>query len=306
MKGGRKALPNGRSKGEAKHIRIYWWAFKSPAYRSLSCHARCVLEEMLFLHDGKNNGAIPASIRFLMERVHAGPHQVTRALAELEHKGFITRTRHGSFCHKTGARNGEATTWCITMLEGSAGEQPTKDFMRWDGSEPASEKQTTVTTPVTPRYHVGNRRADSGAKNGQSVTTSVTVKPDFGPPTVTTPVTSIVNHVEGREADPPTLESNESNPPDMRAPPAAVDKWEGHEAPKPRALTMADALAAPNISPRHRKPIEFAPGAIAASAARIGIPRIGASGPTADDMRRSAARIGMPLKVPTPTTPVLQ
>jgi hypothetical protein len=134
----------GRSKRDAKHIRIYWWCFKSPAYRSLSCYARCVLEELLFVYNGQNNGSIPGSVRFLKERLNAGTDQVRRALAELVEKGFVRATLKGGFNHKTGARKGEATTWHVTLLAGPNGELATKDFMRWQEPEPTAKKQTTV------------------------------------------------------------------------------------------------------------------------------------------------------------------
>jgi hypothetical protein len=37
---------------DSKHVRLYWWLLKSDAYRSLSCHARCALTELLFVHNG--------------------------------------------------------------------------------------------------------------------------------------------------------------------------------------------------------------------------------------------------------------
>lgn len=130
-------LRQGRS-SQAKHLRIYWWMFNSPAYRSLDCTCRCGLHELMFNHNGRNNGDIIGSIRWLRDRLGVGINTAIRVYATLQQRGFIKVSVKGGFDWKAGARKGEATRWHLTMIEGPNGEKPTKDFMTW-----VPEKQTT-------------------------------------------------------------------------------------------------------------------------------------------------------------------
>ena len=190
-KSGRRTLASRNNRSDAKHIRIYWWAFNSPAYRSLSCYARCALDELLFTHNGDNNGSIPGSVRWLSERLNISVNTVRRALDELVGKGFIKATVKGSFNCKLGARKGEATTWHLTMLDGPNGDLATKDFMRWQGFV---TKQTTVSPGDTPCITTRYRQGESDSKKPKSVSPHDTVNPVVSLPTVSPRDTSIVYH----------------------------------------------------------------------------------------------------------------
>jgi len=120
----RKVRRDGRSAGEPRHVRHYLWMLDSPAYRSLSCPARCLLVELYALHNGVNNGELYLSVREAARRLGVGNTTAWRAFGELEAKGFIRARQRGSFDWKAGL----ATCWILTEF-GFAGALPSKDFM---------------------------------------------------------------------------------------------------------------------------------------------------------------------------------
>lgn len=111
----------------------------SPAYRSLSCHARCLLVELGRRYTGENNGNIPMSVREAARLLGAGKNTAQKAFSELEDRGFIRPNVKGAFTFK--ARH--ATTWILTEYK-HGDERATKDFMKW---KPTPIKQK----PVSPR-----------------------------------------------------------------------------------------------------------------------------------------------------------
>lgn len=131
-----KVNATGRSTHEGKHIRDYEWMLASPAYRSLSCVARCILQELKRLYNGSNNGDLFLGVRNAGERVHAHKDTAGRAFRELEERGFIRPRIKSGFNWK----RGQATTWILAEFE-FAGQLPTKDFMRW---QPPAEIQNAV------------------------------------------------------------------------------------------------------------------------------------------------------------------
>ena len=116
----------GRRKGEPKHVRQYEWMLACPAYRSLSCPARCLLVELGRRYNGHNNGNIPLSVREAANLLGTGKNQAMRAFRDLEDRGFIRPHIKGAFTLK--ARH--ATTWILAEF-GYRGERPSKDFMKW-------------------------------------------------------------------------------------------------------------------------------------------------------------------------------
>jgi len=117
-------LKYGRT-SEVRHVRLYHWMLKSPAFESLSVGARSLLVEIMKRHNGLNNGEISFSQREAGEGLGCSKNTATKWFWELENKGFIVATQRGSFHQKVR----HATTWRLTMLE-CDGKQATKDFMR--------------------------------------------------------------------------------------------------------------------------------------------------------------------------------
>lgn len=119
-----KADRKGRTKTEPKHFRTYRWEFESPAYRSLCCYSRCLLDEFKYRYNGKDNGSLPLSLSEAMKRLSIGRKAAERAFWELQDRGFIRCTRKGLYTVK------DAAEWALTEYP-IGDELPSKDFMKW-------------------------------------------------------------------------------------------------------------------------------------------------------------------------------
>ncbi len=129
MAKGSKVNAKGRNDG-AKHVRMYWWLLDSPAYRHLSCYGRALLIEIIYRHNGENNGRVLMSVREAADRLGVAFNTALKALAELQDKGFIRLAKAGSFTLK----RRHATEWTLTMF--TVGDnKPTKDFINWKPPE---------------------------------------------------------------------------------------------------------------------------------------------------------------------------
>ncbi len=152
MARGGKTNAKGRNP-EAKHVRMYWWLLDCPAYRHLSCYGRALLVEVIYRHNGENNGLILMSVREAADRLGIAPNTAWKALTELQDKGFIRTAKAGSFTLK----QRHSTEWTLTMF--AVGDiKPTKDFMNWK----PPEKQITV----SPRATDGITSCDRGPLQG--------------------------------------------------------------------------------------------------------------------------------------------
>jgi GNAT superfamily N-acetyltransferase len=128
----RKTDKRGRSVGNDSHARFYFWEWQSPAFRSLSPAARCLLLELKMLHNGRNNGSLFLSVREAARRVGVGKNLAEKTFAELRDRGFIRPNAVGAFNLKAGARCGMATSWVLTEFPvGEAAGAGSRDFMRW-------------------------------------------------------------------------------------------------------------------------------------------------------------------------------
>jgi hypothetical protein len=109
----------GRSKGEARHIRLYHWLLASPAWRSLKPVERAAYVDIASRYAG---------------------HGSNKALQE---RGFIVLTKRGAFSLKLR----HATEWRRTEFPCDVTHAvPSKDFMRWQ----EIQKTVLVTLPSDP------------------------------------------------------------------------------------------------------------------------------------------------------------
>lgn len=99
---------------------------KTAAWRSLGPIARVIYVELAQRYNGSNNGEISLSVREAARLVHVAKDTASKALHELEAKGFIKSNVCGSFNFKLGL----ATTWILTEFE-LDGNPPTKEFFSW-------------------------------------------------------------------------------------------------------------------------------------------------------------------------------
>jgi hypothetical protein len=113
---------------DAKHVRLYDYMLKSPAYLSLGSPARAVLIEIARVYDGMNNGRLGMSVRTLAERCRIARGTAMEALKELQDRGFIECVQVGSFTRKVR----HASEWRLTWQTCDVSETPPdKPFMRW-------------------------------------------------------------------------------------------------------------------------------------------------------------------------------
>ncbi len=143
-----KVNATGRSTGEARHVRLYEWELRSPAFRSLSCAARCLLLELKRRHIGTNNGYIPLSVREAADLLNRSRSKVQGVFAELQTKGFIRPRQKGSFDLKIR----HSTDWILGEYPFGA-KAATKEFMSWR----PDEKQKPVPLRVTDSTPQGDR-----------------------------------------------------------------------------------------------------------------------------------------------------
>jgi hypothetical protein len=124
----------------------------SPAWRAMSHGARSLYVALRARYsiNSHNNGRIYLSQRQAAREVGSGYNSIARWFRELQHFGFIVQTKGGSL-----GLNGKGTAphWRLTELGTRVGgelENPTNDFLRWDGT-PFEDK--TRPRKGAPRRH---------------------------------------------------------------------------------------------------------------------------------------------------------
>lgn len=137
---GSKINSKGRTKRYEKHVRLYRHLLESAAYKSLSCYGRAALIELMYRHDGTNNGRVPLSVRETASKLGIADKTAQKALQEVCEKGFTHVTRIGSFDRKIR----HATEWALAM-EPIGDKSATKEFMRW---QPPEKQNTVVRRPT--------------------------------------------------------------------------------------------------------------------------------------------------------------
>ncbi|WP_374330435.1 hypothetical protein [Aestuariivirga sp.] len=184
----RKHNKTGRSKGESRHVRLYHWMIKSPAWEHSSTLGRAIYIELAgrYAGEGSNNGRIAYSVREVADTFKVSPATASRAFRELEEKGFISCITKGGFSRKVR----HATEWRLTEFRCDVtGEMASKDFMRWVPSVPVVKQKMQNTVPVVKQaVPVVKQYGASGetieGKRGPDGASGETINPDFGPSTV--------------------------------------------------------------------------------------------------------------------------
>lgn len=137
----------GRSKVEARHVRLYHSMLVCPAWFALSPNERCVYIEIAQRYNGANNGFIAYAVREGADALRLSKNTVARCIERLIALGFLEIVVKGSFNFK----KGHATEYRLTDFACNRTNQlPSKTFMRW-GREQRKEKSTvspgTATVP---------------------------------------------------------------------------------------------------------------------------------------------------------------
>jgi len=127
--------PRKDSKG-ARHVRLYHYMLRSPAWQSLTANARCIYLEMAARYGGvgSNNGRIPYACREAKASLNIGQTTAIRAIWELEDRGFIVAVKKGAFSLK----KKHATEWRLTEFPCDVTNTliGSKEYMRWQPAPP--------------------------------------------------------------------------------------------------------------------------------------------------------------------------
>src|SRR5215831_9664326 len=125
-----------RQKKEAhkpdRHVRLYHWLMRSPAWRALPATSRALYAELAKHYHGTNNGKIGYSARQAAKDLHISTKTASRHFPILTERGFIHPMKRGAFSLK----ERHATEWRMTEFTCDVtGAAPTKDFMRWQPNQ---------------------------------------------------------------------------------------------------------------------------------------------------------------------------
>lgn len=138
--------PNAKGRNEKsseKFVQLPDSILRSPAYRSLSVNARALLVELIWLFNGKNNGALWLSVRSAAARIGRIDTKATAdAFAELMRVGFIALTKDAYFSIKASDAS-RARCWRLTWIYDHANKKPaTFDFKTFvpDAGSPSAKR----------------------------------------------------------------------------------------------------------------------------------------------------------------------
>lgn len=111
-----------------RHVRLFHWMMKSPAWRTLPPAGRALYIEMAFRYNGSNNGKIGYSVREAAHDLNIAKDTAGKMFQELEERGFIETARRSAFSCK--ARY--SREWRLTEFECHVTKaSPSKKFMTW-------------------------------------------------------------------------------------------------------------------------------------------------------------------------------
>lgn len=120
-------------KRPGQYIRKWADWFDSPAYRSLNCTARCLLEEFQILYRPDRTGIVLPVAR-AASRLGVCENTVRQAFADLRERGFIALVEDASYIA------GRARTYRLT-IEPLDGREPTDEWRDWqEGNETSGAK----------------------------------------------------------------------------------------------------------------------------------------------------------------------
>jgi hypothetical protein len=143
VKASHRADRTGRSKGTGRFVQLHNYVLESAAWRSLTLPARCALVEILRVYNGANNGQLGMAVRYLAERLRCGKTTASRALEELEQKGFIGVQKVGVFGRPMGSE------YYVTLYRNDVNfEPPSKPFMKWREASPVPSQTSAVPPQV--------------------------------------------------------------------------------------------------------------------------------------------------------------
>lgn len=144
-----------KRKGAQKHVRLYEWLLRSPAWRALTPNERAAYIELKRRYDGFNNGRIGLGERELAMSLNIGRDTARRALRGLIEKGFVSIATPSGFNRK----DRTATEWRLAEEKCDlSGALASKDFMKWRPEEKTTGAFSTR-TGASQVHHVREKEA---------------------------------------------------------------------------------------------------------------------------------------------------
>ena len=153
MRGGRKSGP--------PFVQLPHYIKHSAAYHGLSVYARALLIELIYRHNGGNNGLICLGVREVMYELGSGSATVCRAMQEVDDAGLARPTKVGAW------RGKQATEWRLMWIRcEKTGDLPVK---QWQRREPYSEFRSRSTKGPLQKHREGLRSAREAQKRNSSM-----------------------------------------------------------------------------------------------------------------------------------------
>jgi hypothetical protein len=114
------------------YVTLREYMFKSPAWGSLDCVARCLYIEIARRYRGpnSNNGKIPYSVREAAAALRISKDTANRAMVALQDRGFLKITKDSGF----NIKGRVSREWLLTEFsDDRTGKHvpPSKEFMVW-------------------------------------------------------------------------------------------------------------------------------------------------------------------------------
>jgi len=138
-------------------INLHRGVTNSPAWKALTCEARCLILAVWERHNGTNNGCIPLSHREARLALGVGNDKTARAFRQAQEHGFLIEREKGSFNWKVGAGEGRATEWELTT-EPCEGKPAKCNYRAW-------QIQNAVPNAGTNGTQCGNRSNKTDTAN---------------------------------------------------------------------------------------------------------------------------------------------
>jgi hypothetical protein len=159
----KKHDPRGRSTYDTPHYRLHRWLSQTDAWKALNGNEKAIYCDIgtRYLGPGKNNGAIPYSVREAATCARVGKSTAAKCLLRLQELGFIVAAQNGAFDWKAK----KCTEWRMTEFACDAtGDLPTKEFARWRSGDSflIAKKQNTVRPQVQGVPEAGQAVPEAG------------------------------------------------------------------------------------------------------------------------------------------------
>ena len=143
MKASHRADGKGRSVTGPRYVALRYYMLDSQAWHALSPIGVKALIEIMRLYNGHNNGQLGMAASTLADRLSCSKSHASRALNELEEKGFIGVQKVGTFRR----RDRLASEYFLTEFRNDVSSaSPTNEFMRWRPPPTVPKNRVSVPT----------------------------------------------------------------------------------------------------------------------------------------------------------------